>query len=168
MAVLIVEGRTRQFVTTDGEVRLCYVTGLATGKHRQIVNIKLSDLADSLGKYPCVTLLGYCIFGEEDCTSSFKGNGKVRPPKKLEKNPRFHNAFRQIGDDWKVKHRVMKQLEQFEYLVYGHISKSFVNAVHVKLSHKMVGKNNKLISKSRVDLSRRPCTSLLCSHTCSM
>ena len=30
MAVLIVEGRTRQFVTRDGEVRLCYVTGLAT------------------------------------------------------------------------------------------------------------------------------------------
>ena len=30
MAVLIVEGRTLQFVTTDGEVRLCFVTGLAT------------------------------------------------------------------------------------------------------------------------------------------
>ena len=31
MAVLIVEGRTHQFVITDGEVRLCYVTSLATG-----------------------------------------------------------------------------------------------------------------------------------------
>ena len=105
------------------------VLDTGSGKHRHIVNIKVSDLADSLGEYPCVTLLGYCIFGEEDCTSSFKGKGKVRPPKKLEKNPRFYNAFRQIGYKWKVKHRVMKQLEQFEYLVYGHISKSFVNAV---------------------------------------
>ena len=30
MAVLIVDDRTRQFVTTDGEVRLCYVTSPAT------------------------------------------------------------------------------------------------------------------------------------------
>ena len=44
--------------------------------------------------------------------------GKVRPPKKLGKNPKFHKAFRQIFDDWKVKHRVTKQLEQFTYLVF--------------------------------------------------
>ena len=82
----------------------------------------------------------------DDYTSSFKGKGKVRPHKKqLERNPRFHKAFRQIGDDWNVKTRVMKQLEQFTYLVYGHISKSSVNAGHFKLPHKMVREDNKHI-----------------------
>ena len=59
----------------------------------------------------------------------------MRLPKKLEKNPMFHKALRRIGDYWNVKSRVMKQLEQFTYLVYGNISKSSVNVVHVKLSH---------------------------------
>ena len=31
MSVLIEDGRTHQFVTTDGEVRACDVTSLATG-----------------------------------------------------------------------------------------------------------------------------------------
>ena len=51
------------------------------------------------------------MFSGEDCTSAFKGKGKVGPLKKLEKNPRFHMAFRQLGDDWNVKPQVLKQLE---------------------------------------------------------
>ena len=31
MAVITVKGRSHQLVTTDGEVTLCYLTGLATG-----------------------------------------------------------------------------------------------------------------------------------------
>ena len=106
-----------------------------------------------IGKDYCVTVLDYCVFSGEDCTSSFKGKVKVRPPKKLERDPRFHKTLREIGDDWNVKSRVIKQLEQFTYLVYGHTSKSSVNAVHVKLPHKMVGEDKKLISKSRVSPS---------------
>ena len=49
------------------------------------------------------------------------------------------------------------------YLVYGHISKSSVKAVHVKLPHKLVRDE-----KSRVNLFRLPRTSLLWSHTSSM
>ena len=121
-----------------------------------------------LGEDYCVTLFCYCVFTGDDFTSSFKGKGKVRPPKKLEKNPRFHKAFRRMGDDWNIKAHVMKQLEQFTYLVYVHISKSSVNAVHVKLSYNMVGEDKKLISKSGVDLSRLSRTSLLWGHTSSM
>ena len=69
-----------------------------------------------------------------------------------------------MGDDWNIKAHVMKQLEQLTYLVYEHISKSSVNAVHVELSHKMSGEDKKLISKSGVDLSRLPRTSLLWGH----
>ena len=67
------------------------------GKHRQLVNV--SELAESLGKEYCATLLGYYVFSGEDCTSAFKGKGKVRPLKKLEKNPKFHKAFQQLGED---------------------------------------------------------------------
>ena len=39
----------------------------------------------------------------------------------------------------------MEQLEQFTYLVYGHISKYSLNAAHVKLVHNIMGEDNKLI-----------------------
>ena len=140
-----------------------------SGKHRQFDNIKLSHMVESLGEDYCVTLLGYCVFSGDDWTSSFKGKGKVRPHKQqLKKNSRFHKAFRQIGDDWNAKPQVMKQLEQFTYPVYGHISKSSVNAVHFKLPRKMVREDNKHIPKSRVYLPHLPRTCILWSHTSSI
>jgi hypothetical protein len=62
------------------------------GKHRQIVNV--TELGETLGSDYCSTLLGYYVFSGEDCTSAFKGKGKVTPLKKLQKYPRFHRAFR--------------------------------------------------------------------------
>ena len=68
--------------------------------HRQIVNIQLSDVADSLGedyqRRPTVPLPSANV-------SSFKDKGNVRPPKKLEKNTRFYKTFRQMGDDVKCQ-----------------------------------------------------------------
>lgn len=87
----------------------------------------------------------------EDCTSAFKGKGKVGPLKKLEKNPRFHMAFRQLGDDWDVEPRVAKQLEQFTCMIYNHSRESSVYVTHGKLLRKMVGENEKFTSKSKVD-----------------
>ncbi|XP_046336920.2 uncharacterized protein LOC124118725 [Haliotis rufescens] len=144
-------------------IKLTVYLETGSGKHRQLVNV--SDLAESLGEDYCATLLAYYVFSGEDCTSSFKGKGKVGPLKKLEKNPRFHKAFRQLGDDWNVKPQVMKQLEQFTCLMYGQCRESSVNAVRVKLLCKMVGEDKKLTSKSKVDLARLPpCQSALEPH----
>ena len=54
----------------------------------------VSELASALGKEWCTTLLGFYVFNGEDCTSAFKGKGKVKPLKKLLKTPRFHKVFR--------------------------------------------------------------------------
>ena len=79
-------------------IKLTVYLDTGSGKHRQLIN--LSELAESLGEDYCATLLGFYVFSGEDCTSAFKGKGKVGPLKKLEKNPRFHKAFRQLGNDW--------------------------------------------------------------------
>ena len=65
-----------------------------TGKHRSLINI--SELAAEFGKEWCSTLLGLYVFTGEDCTSAFKGKGKVTPLKLLQKNPKFHKAFRSL------------------------------------------------------------------------
>ena len=74
------------------ELTLTVYLDIGMGKHRQLINI--SELADDLGKDWRCTLLGFYVFTGEDCTSAFKGKGKVTPLKKLEKNPKFHEAFR--------------------------------------------------------------------------
>uniref|UniRef100_UPI00358F23F1 uncharacterized protein n=1 Tax=Myxine glutinosa TaxID=7769 RepID=UPI00358F23F1 len=79
-------------------IKLTVYLDTGSGKHRQLVNV--SELAESLGEDYCATLLGYYVFSGEDCTSAFKGKGKVGPLKKLEKNPRFHRAFGELGDNW--------------------------------------------------------------------
>ena len=78
-----------------------------SGKHRKLIN--LSDLAASLGESYCEILLGFYVFTGEDCTSSLKRKGKVAPLKKLEKNPRFHKCFQQLGDDCNVNVDVLKK-----------------------------------------------------------
>ena len=54
-----------------------------TGKHRRLIDI--STFAKSLGSLYCTTLLGYYVYSGEDCTSAFRGKGKVTPLKKLKK-----------------------------------------------------------------------------------
>uniref|UniRef100_UPI00358FB7B0 uncharacterized protein n=1 Tax=Myxine glutinosa TaxID=7769 RepID=UPI00358FB7B0 len=127
-------------------IKLTVYLDTGSGKHRQLVN--LSELAESLGEDYCATLLGYYVFSREDCTSAFKGKGKVGPLKKLEKNPRFHKAFRQLGNNWIINPLVLKQLEQFTCLMYGQSRDSSVDVVRAKLLRKMVGVNEKLTSKS--------------------
>lgn len=65
---------------------------IGVGKHRQLVNV--TELAKSLEPEYCTTLLGFYVFTGEDCTSAFKGKGKVPSLKKLQMNPKFHKAFR--------------------------------------------------------------------------
>ena len=63
---------------------------IGKGKKRRLVNV--SELASTLGKEWCTTLLGFYVFTGENCASAFKGKGKVTPLKKLLKTPRFHSV----------------------------------------------------------------------------
>ena len=82
-----------------------------SGRHRKLLNI--TEMAENLGEDYCATLLGLYVFTGEDCTSAFKGKGKIMPLKKLEKNPRFQKAFRELGDSWDVQPQLLRQLEHF-------------------------------------------------------
>ena len=105
------------------------------------------------------------MFSGEDCTSAFEGNGKVGPLRKMEKNPKYHSAFRKLGDDWNVSPQLLKELEQFTCLLYGQSRESSVDVVCHKLLCKIVGEDKKLTSKSKVDLARLPpCNSALRPH----
>ena len=62
--------------------------------------------------------LGCMYLVEKTAPVPSMGRGKVGPLKKLEKHPRFHKAFRQLGEEWNLKYHVLKQLEEFTCLMY--------------------------------------------------
>ena len=65
------------------KIKLTVYLDTGSGKHGQLISI--SELAESLGEDYCGTLLRFCVFSGEDCTSAFKGEGKVGPLRKLDK-----------------------------------------------------------------------------------
>ena len=67
---------------------------IGVGKKRKLINV--TELASDLGKELCNVLLCFYVFTGEDCTSAFKGKGKVAPLKKLMKAPKFYQAFRLV------------------------------------------------------------------------
>ena len=73
------------------DMNLTVYHDMGFGKHRKVIEV--SAVACSLGKEYCDDLLGFYVFTGEDCTSAFKGKGKVGPLKKLQKNPRFLKTF---------------------------------------------------------------------------
>ena len=93
------------------------------------------------------------VFTGEDCTSAFKGKGKVRPLKKLQNNPRFLKTFQHRGEDWKVKSQLHEELEEFTCLVYGYQHEKNLNEVRTMILTKMVGNDERINPKSRVNLS---------------
>ena len=134
-------------------VNLTIYVDTGTGKQRQLVNV--SALATSLGKEYCSALLGLYVFTGEDCTSAFQGKGMVLPLKKLHKNPRYLQNFQQLGSDWKVSLNLYLQLEAFICLIYGYHRESKLNTVRA-IMLKMVGEDDKLTRKSKVEFSRLP------------
>ncbi|KAJ8333550.1 hypothetical protein SKAU_G00415580 [Synaphobranchus kaupii] len=154
-AILSVEGLAHSLSAADGEnIKLTVYIDIGTGRGRQLVNV--SQLATDLGPEYCDTLLGYYVFSGEDCTSSFKGKGKVSPLKKLQKNPKYQAAFRELVVEWCLSDSCKEVLESFTCLMYGHGRESKVDAVRVKMIRKMVGEDQSLSAKSNVDLGRLP------------
>ena len=101
-------------------------------------------------------LLGMYVFSGEDCTSAFNGKGGGGPLKKLEKNSRIHKVFMQLGEEWNLKLHVLKQLEEFTCLKYGQNRESSMSGLRAKHLCTIVTEDEKLTSKSKIDLARLP------------
>jgi len=65
-------------------------------------------------------------------------------------------SFRKLGDEWSADQDVTDELEAFKCLMYGHAQEKSVNSVRGIMLRKMVGENQELTTKSKVELSRFP------------
>ena len=85
--------------------------------------------------------------------------------KKLEKYPRFQEVFEDLGNEWSLKDSTLNELEKFVCIMYGYVRLSNVDEVRVLMLKKMVGDDEVITEKSKVDLSRlSPCRKALYQH----
>jgi len=112
-------------------ITLLFDTG--SGNKRQLLNI--TSLANDYTPVYCAALVALHGFTRCDTTSSFKGIGKVKPIKLLQKTPQFHTVFEKLGECWDVSDNLHLQLEEFVCLMYSQRSRitsvdsSLTNAV---------------------------------------
>ena len=72
---------------------------------------------------------------------------------------------RELGDDWSVNQQVIDDIEAFTCLMYGRAREKSVNVVRSIMLKQMVGEDEQLTTKSKVDLSRLPpCRDNLIPH----
>ena len=94
---------------------LFLLTGV--GNNRRIINI--SDIATACGTAKCQALIGLHVFTGCDSVSAFKGKGKVKALKLLDKSEELLETFQKLGQDWSVTEDIMAGLETFVCLLYG-------------------------------------------------
>ena len=76
--------------------------------------------------------------------SAFKGKGKARPLRQLEKNIRFHIAHMQLGVEWNIQPETSEQLEHATNMTHWQGQASSVDVVRTKLLQNMFGEDQKL------------------------
>ena len=144
------------------DITILFDTG--TGNRRRLLNI--SELTREYGQVMCTALMSVHVFTHCDTTSAFKGVGKVRPIKLLQKTEAFQDALSKLGDTWDVSVRLDEDLEQFTCAMYGRGRFKSVDAARAAiLKEKCGGQDGNTNLSRNVDLSQLPpCQKALHQH----
>ena len=144
------------------DVNILFDTG--TGNKKRLINI--TQMAHGYGQQFCTALLGLHAFTHCDTTSAFKGIGKVRPIKLLQKSPQLVEALSQLGDMWDPPERLVDDLEEFTCAMYGRTHHKSVDAVrYAILSEKCGGPDGTINIDRNIDLGQfPPCRKSLYQH----
>ena len=141
-------------------ITILFDTG--TGNKKRLINI--SELAHSLTPLYCSALLSLHVFTGCDTTSAFKGHGKLKPLKILEKNDEYKKAFSEIGIEWTITQSTKDKLEAFTCAIYGKPRVKDVNMARFQKINEACS-NKSLNAMKNVDLaSLPPCKKTLEKH----
>ena len=100
-------------------------------------SLNISGISQKYTKDHRTTLMVVIAYSGCDSTSAFKGKGKIKPLKILEKKPEFIHSLAVVGDFWGVTHEVLEIAEELTCAVYGYYRCKDINHCrHFKLKEK--------------------------------
>ena len=95
----------------DPSINVWLEVGLLTQNTLRYINV--NDLRQSLGQTLCDALPAFHAITGCDYTASFKGKGKVRPLKVLEKDVDAQNVFALFGIEEEISETLLLKTEKF-------------------------------------------------------
>ncbi|CAJ1061361.1 hypothetical protein XNOV1_A016548 [Xyrichtys novacula] len=128
--------------------------------------ININQLAEDYSEEHISALPALHAFTGADCTSAFKGKGKVQPTKILNQNSKFVQIFAEVGNSWELDETILSGVEEFTCRLYGFSRrvKKVDEAREVKIK-KMCGSSLELQQGLSVDRSTiPPCKRVLFQH----
>ena len=137
-----------------------------TGKGNKKRLINVGKLAQVLSSLLCDAFLGLHAFTGCDSTSAFRGKGKVKALKLVQKSKHFQQEFSTLGESWELTPETQVVIEEFTCALYGNQRIEKVNELrHSLLLTKCGGLDKALALSSSFDLSAlAPCNSCLLEH----
>ena len=125
-----------------------------TGNNKRLIDV--SKIAKGYGETYCTSLMVLHAFSGCDSTSAFKGIGKVKPIKILEKKKNFIDSFAAVGDSWNVSTNILQSLEEFTCCLYGYPRFSSLDSLRYHCLKKKCVDSDKIDPKKTIDLSAFP------------
>ncbi|KAL5014823.1 hypothetical protein ScPMuIL_000962 [Solemya velum] len=145
--------------TVDG-LTILFDTG--TGNKQRLLN--MTELAQKYTPDYCSALLGVHAYSGCDTTSAFKGVGKIKPIKILEKNPKHCGPLSRLGDNWTVSDDLVAELESFTCALYGQSRLNSVDLARYTKINALCHSDNILPSRN-IDMGTfPPCKRSLVEH----
>ena len=146
------------------EMTITVLFDTGTGNRRRLIN--MSELAEDFTAEYSTALAALHVFTHCDTTSAFKGVGKVKPIKLLQKNPKFQPILAQLGESWEPSPSLVSGLEEFTCVLYGRKKFTSVDKLRYALIKEKCGSDNGSIKlRKNVDLSiLPPCSRVLLQH----
>ena len=118
--------------------------------------INITELAEGYTQAHCTALMCLHAFTGCDTTSAFKGLGKIKPLKVLQKNPKFAATLSRLGESWEVPEDLIDDLEEFACSMYGRARAHKVNELRYIRIKELCAKDNQLNPSRNLDLGTLP------------
>jgi len=103
------------YALTLKEVVILFDNG--TGNKQILINI--TELAEDYTQSHCTALMCLHEYTRCDTTSAFKGVGKVKPLKIIQKTPKFAAMISRLDEVWDITEDLIDDLEEFTCAIYG-------------------------------------------------
>ena len=116
----------------------------------------MTELATAYGPSKCTALLCLHAYTGCDTCNAFKGIGKVKPMKIIEKKTELANSLSKLGDSWEIDNDLLKALETLTCSFYGSFRTTTLSSLRLLLLSKRCDSESKLDPKRSVDLSSLP------------
>ena len=135
------------FALTLPNVVILFDTG--TGNKQRLINI--TELAEGYTQNHCTTLMCLHAYTRCDTTSAFKGIGKIKPLKTLQKTPKFAAVLCRLGETWDITEDLLDELEEFTCAIYGRARVHKVNELRYIRIQELCAKEDQTHPPKNVD-----------------